>query len=295
VATTDLNKERYMMDSEEGVQVKDNGIVYDILRLYPQDQEPKQEPPPEPPRRTKRTFKSLVGFQYTPPPQTTAPPEERPAPPPPPEKPVAAPVVEVVEYEDEDLELEHDDTDDTEEQVILAPVVAHTAPRRRRPSVLGELAMLVVKIVVILALVVAIFTFVYGVHMVSDPHMSPMINDGDVVMFFRMGRDYDIGDLLLLNYSGYRQVRRVVAQAGDTVDFAENGLIVNGALIHEPLIFQDTWRLETAVEFPLTVGSGQVFVLGDARTSAIDSRAYGPVNVSDTLGTVITVIRRRGM
>jgi type IV secretory pathway protease TraF len=38
-----------------------------------------------------------------------------------------------------------------------------------------------------------------------------------------------------------------------------------------------------------------VFVLGDAREGAADSRIYGPVNTEDTLGTVITVIRRRSL
>ncbi|MCL2405207.1 MAG: signal peptidase I [Defluviitaleaceae bacterium] len=166
---------------------------------------------------------------------------------------------------------------------------------RRKASVFKELIALVIKIAVILLLFVVAFTFIYGFHMVHDPHMSPMVNDGDVLLFFRLSRDYDIDDLLLLNFEGERQVRRVVAQAGDTVDITDHGLIVNGSRITEPRIFQDTWRLETGVQFPLTVGPGQVFVLGDARQTAIDSRVYGPINTSDTLGTVITVIRRRGM
>jgi len=166
---------------------------------------------------------------------------------------------------------------------------------KRKASVLKELVALAIKIAVIIVLFVVAFTFIYGFHMVRDPHMSPMVNDGDVLLFFRLSRDYDINDLLLLNFEGERQVRRVVAQEGDTVDITENGLIVNGSRIHEPMIFQETWRLETAVQFPLTVGRGQVFVLGDARETAIDSRVYGPIYTRDTLGTVITVIRRRGM
>ena len=124
--------------------------------------------------------------------------------------------------------------------------------------------------------------------------MSPNINDGDVVIFFRFDRDYDIDDLLLLNFEGQRIVRRVVARAGDSVNITHQGLIVNGAAISEPRVFQPTFRLETEVEFPLVVGPGQVFVLGDARETAIDSRAFGPIYQTDTLGTVITVIRRRG-
>ena len=188
-------------------------------------------------------------------------------------------------------------TPDPPQQTPAAPSPAPATKViiKRPPSVFKELGALALKVVIIIAVFALTFTFVYGIHRVADPHMSPMVNDGDLVLFFRLSRDYDIGDLLLLNFEGERQVRRVVAQAGDTVNITDHGLIVNGALIHEPMIFQDTWRLETAVQFPLVVGAGQVFVLGDARETAIDSRVYGTVNTRDTLGTVITVIRRRGM
>ena len=163
------------------------------------------------------------------------------------------------------------------------------------PSVLKELAMLGLKIVIILAVVFGTFTFIYGIHRATGPHMSPMVNDGDMTLFFRLGRRHDIGDLVILSFEGQRQIRRIVAQAGDTVDITASGLLINGGLIQEPMIFQDTWRLDTGVQFPLTVGEGQVFVLGDARETAIDSRVYGPVDTSDIIGTVITIIRQRGM
>lgn len=176
-----------------------------------------------------------------------------------------------------------------------APPQPKRPPTRRPPSVLKELVLLVMKIAIILTLFAITFTFVYGIHWVAGPHMSPMVNDGDLVVFFRLGRDYEIGDLTLVDFEGGRHVLRVIAQEGDRVDFTPHGLTVNGAHIHEPMIFQNTHRLETAVEFPLTVGAGEFFLLGDARETAIDSRAFGSVHGADTLGTVITVIRRRGM
>jgi len=138
------------------------------------------------------------------------------------------------------------------------------------------------------------FTFLYGFYRNADPDMAPMIKDGDLVMFYRLDKDYAIGDLLLLDFQGERQVRRVVAKAGDIVDITEDGLIINGAIQQEPDIFQQTRRYESGVVFPLTVREGQVFALGDARKNATDSRVYGPVDTKDTLGTVMTVIRRRG-
>jgi len=156
-----------------------------------------------------------------------------------------------------------------------------------------ELAMLGVKIAVIILVAVLALTFIYGFHRVSDPGMSPMVRDGDLVMFNRLDREFAIRDLVVLDFEGQRQIRRVVAQAGDVVDITEDGLIINDAIVQELEIYYLTHRFEEGVDFPLTVGEGQVFVLGDARTNATDSRIYGPVYIQDTLGSVITVIRRR--
>lgn len=163
------------------------------------------------------------------------------------------------------------------------------------PSVLKELAALILKIVIIAIAFILVFTFLYGFHRNTDPDMAPMVKTGDLVMFYRLDKNYAIGDLLLLDFQGERQVRRVVARAGDVVDITENGLSINGAIQQEPEIYYRTWPYENGATFPLTVGEGQVFVLGDARENATDSRVYGPVNTKDTLGTVITVIRRRGL
>ena len=163
----------------------------------------------------------------------------------------------------------------------------------REPSVLRDLGSLLIKIVAIVLAFALIFTFFYGFDRNTDPDMAPMVKDGDVVIFYRLDKDYAVGDLVVLRYKGKLEVRRVVAGAGDTVDITEEGLIVNGALQQEPDIFQKTPRYANSITFPLTVGKGQVFVLGDARENATDSRVYGPVNTKDTLGTTITVIRRR--
>ena len=163
----------------------------------------------------------------------------------------------------------------------------------KEPSVWRDLLNLILKITAICVAFVLIFTFVYGLHRNTDPDMAPMVKDGDLLMFYRLDKDYAIGDLLVLEFQGAHEIRRVVAKAGDRVDITEDGLIVNGAIQQEPEIFQQTRRYDNGLEFPLTVGEGQVFVLGDARDNATDSRVYGPVDTEDTFGTVITVIRRR--
>jgi signal peptidase I len=157
------------------------------------------------------------------------------------------------------------------------------------------MAGLLLKIAIIAGAAVFVFSFVYGLHRNADADMEPAVKDGDLVLFYRPDKDYAAGDLLLLRFRGETAVRRVVAAAGDTVDIAENGLIVNGALQQELNIYEITPRYAEGAALPLTLRESEVFVLGDSRENATDSRVYGAVNTKDTLGTVIALIRRRNL
>ena len=166
---------------------------------------------------------------------------------------------------------------------------------RQRP-VWKDLVSLLVKIASIALAFVLLFTFLFGIARYQDPSMAPAIRDGDLVIFYRHGKSgYLPQDAIALKKDGQVQVRRVIAVAGDTVDISADGLVINGALQYEPEIYQKTERFEEGADFPLTVPEGHVFVLGDSREGAADSRIYGPVRVRDTLGKVMTVIRRRGI
>jgi len=169
------------------------------------------------------------------------------------------------------------------------------APPKRQPSVWRDLLGLVAKIVGVLVVFGLIFTFTHGIARDTDPDMAPTVKPGDLTMFYRLDKNYQIDDLVVLRYQGQTEVRRVVAQAGDVVDITADGLTVNGALQQEPDIYEPTQPYQTGVRFPVTVGQGQVFVLGDARDNATDSRVYGPVNTKDTLGKVIVILKWRDL
>lgn len=63
------------------------------------------------------------------------------------------------------------------------------------------------------------------------------------MIWYRMEKNTS-QDLAVTDYQGKRQVRRVVAVSGDTVDITEEGLLINGSPQQEPEIFQDTNRYE---------------------------------------------------
>jgi len=186
--------------------------------------------------------------------------------------------------------------DDTEilpaSRVLEEPAEQSVTPPN---PVWRDLARLLVKIIAVGVTFGLVFSFSHGIVRNTDPAMAPTVGGGDLVMFYRLNKNYVAGDVLLLRHNGQNQIRRVVATAGDVVDITEDGLVINGSLQQEPDIYQPTNRYADGISLPVTVGPGQVFVLGDARQNATDSRVYGPVNIKDTLGKVITIIKWRDL
>ena len=165
--------------------------------------------------------------------------------------------------------------------------------RQKLPPLWMDLLALFLKIAALAVVFLLLFTFVFGLYRNQDGDMFPSVRDGDLVVFYRLDSDYHASDCLVLDYQGKRSVRRVIAIAGDTVDITEEGLSINGTLQYEPNIYENTFRYESGQDFPVTLQEGEVFVMGDARDNATDSRVYGPVRVKDVLGKVMMIIRRR--
>ena len=91
-------------------------------------------------------------------------------------------------------------------------------------------------------------------------------------------------------------VCRVVAQPGDTVVISEGErLVVNGNSMIETNIFYPTPEYEGFMEYPVTLGEGEYFVLADYRNGGADSRFFGAVKEDEILGTVITILRRNNL
>lgn len=151
-----------------------------------------------------------------------------------------------------------------------------------------------VKIACILLIVTFVFTFVFGVLRYNDIAMSPSLKDGDLVFYYRLDKKYVASDVVVTSNDNKQYVNRVVAVAGDVVDIKENGLYINGSRQQERYVFSVSERYESKVTFPLEVKKGEVFVLGDNRGYATDSRIFGCVKEADIKGKVLTIMRRRG-
>lgn len=160
---------------------------------------------------------------------------------------------------------------------------------------IADIRSFLIKLAVVLLACWVLLGVVFGVAVVQGEDMYPRLRDGDLMVFYRLQQDYYIGDVVTFRQNGRRYTGRIVAQGGDTVDVNDDGeLLVNGNVQSEE-IFYPTQITEGQTSLPCTVPDGAVYLLCDFRTNGTDSRSYGPVQISDLDGKVITILRRRGI
>lgn len=136
---------------------------------------------------------------------------------------------------------------------------------------------------------------VFGLALMEGESMYPRLRDGDVIFYYRLEKEYYVGDVVTFTLDGVRHTGRIVAQGGDTVDITEDGqLLVNGSVQDEE-IFYPTLPLEEGISLPCQLPEDSVFLLCDFRTNGTDSRSYGPVSLDQLGGKVIAIFRRRGI
>ena len=164
-------------------------------------------------------------------------------------------------------------------------------PAKKPPGVLNDILKLILKILVIVLVFMLMFTFLFGTAKIAGNAMDPNIKEGDRIIYYRLDKNYVATNCVAFRYNNQTNVMRVVAVAGDTVDMTEDGLVINGALQSEPDPSKDTLPLDSGTSFPVKLKKGEVFLMGDNRPEAVDSRQFGPVQAKDTLGELMTVIR----
>ena len=159
------------------------------------------------------------------------------------------------------------------------------------------------RVIILLLVLWVLFFQVIGLTHMPTGDMSPRIDLGDFVMYYRLDKDVTKQDVVVFeketpDSQGKAQlfICRVVATQGDTVEITESGhLVVNGNTMIENNIFALTMPYEGFTQYPLTLEEGQCFVLADQRDGGSDSRYFGPVEKSELLGTVITIMRRNNL
>lgn len=139
-----------------------------------------------------------------------------------------------------------------------------------------------------------LFSQVFLITQVSGNDMFPAVKDGDLVIGFRLQKEYAKNDVIVYTANGKTHIGRIAARATDIVTLDDSGtLLVNGT-VQSGEIMYPTYAKE-GITYPYKVPEGHVFILGDYRTQTEDSRNLGSIPLENVKGKVITILRRRGL
>ena len=128
----------------------------------------------------------------------------------------------------------------------------------------------------------------FGVLLQGDDGMRPAWKKGQPVLYLRLAGEPKRGDLVCLRLpDGTSVVRRVTAVSGDSVTVREGIAYINGIAERGSYSFTRTDPRPEGPVYPLILRQGELFVLGDARESAVDSRDFGVVRTDELLGRLM--------
>jgi signal peptidase I len=125
--------------------------------------------------------------------------------------------------------------------------------------------------------------------------MDPTLQSGDVVAVIPLGLSGPKrGDIVAIDWRtwtgdpGPETAMRVIGAAGDHIELHAGTVVLNGSALAEPYIEADAATNPAPDGLSdWTVPDGAIFVLGDGRRNAADSRVYGVVPDASLRGRVV--------
>lgn len=146
----------------------------------------------------------------------------------------------------------------------------------------------VFRLLLVALIAVVVFTQVLMPLRIEGRSMEPTYDNGSFVFCWR-GRylfsEPERGDVVVIRFAGRRVtlLKRVVGLAGDTVEFRNGALFVNGTWVKEPYVrMPSEWNMSARKVEP-----GKVYVVGDNRSVVMDRHSFGQVERERIIGGVL--------
>lgn len=149
--------------------------------------------------------------------------------------------------------------------------------------------------------VLLLFTFVFRPAFVDGRSMENTLHDKELLLISNLGAEPKRGDIIVFQKieSMHPQpiVKRVIATEGETVDIDFNTWTVTVTDVNgvEHVLDESDYRklatdqrVTSDLFYPITVGEGEYFVMGDNRNHSLDSRSssIGLVQANEIIGRV---------
>ena len=143
-------------------------------------------------------------------------------------------------------------------------------------------------LVIVAAVAVLTATLWLPVLQIYGSSMTPTLKDGEIIFTVKTSK-FEPGDVIAFYYNNKILVKRVICGPADWVNIDGDGTVyVNGTELDEPYLTEKALG-DCNIQLPYQVPDGKVFVMGDHRSTSVDSRntAVGCVAQEQIVGKII--------
>lgn len=143
-------------------------------------------------------------------------------------------------------------------------------------------------VMIVTSVSILLETLCFSFMKINGNSMSPTMKDGDIVVCLSTTKVKE-GDVVAFYMDHKLLIKRIICGPGDTIDIDQNGAVsVNHKKVEEPVWIEQALG-ECDITFPYLVPEREWFVMGDHRSTSLDSRsqAIGCVDQEQIAGKIL--------